>query len=378
MESIFVDILAILTPISLEYVVQYSNEIDFKSYSILMIGRLLGGIATSLLFSIFEAWLIRSHSDANLKHMLGKSFSWAAYGNSVVAILAGIVANKAANQFEMITIQEEFIYAGGFLNPFDIALAALCLCGFFAATLWDENYGESSSSTGTSIISKGDTGKWYDGLRTALTTTMASPDIYLCGIMSSLFEGSMYIFVFMWTPALTGGASSKELPFGLIFSTFMVCCMAGSSMFSLQVEHYKCEQLGVAVFAVAAVSMAMVAFSSDTTMKFIAMNIFEMTVGMYFPIMGTLKGHIVPENKRAAIYNLFRIPLNFIVLFSLLTDLTPQTSFFLNSVMLGTATVLMYTLMKRRDMMGNTKDTDATSVDEEISLIENKHALESI
>ena len=359
------------------------QKTDFKNYSILMIGRLLGGIATSLLFSIFEAWLIRSHADANLKHMLGKSFSWAAYGNSVIAIVAGIVANKAASSFPMMTIQDEFIYAGGFLNPFDIALAALCLCGFFAATLWEENYGETSSSPSSSSsgsMSKGDSGKWYDGLRTAFITTMASPDIYLCGIMSSLFEGSMYIFVFMWTPALTGGGShdSGELPFGLIFSTFMVCCMAGSSMFSIQVEHYKCEQLGVAVFAVAAVSMAMVAFSSVTTMKFIAMNVFEMTVGMYFPIMGTLKGHIVPENKRAAIYNLFRIPLNFIVLFSLLTDLTPQTSFFLNSVMLGTATVLMYVLMKRRDMIGNLKDTDGTSADEEQSLVENKHAIDAI
>jgi MFS transporter, MFS domain-containing protein family, molybdate-anion transporter len=331
-----------------------------------MIGRLLGGIATSLLFSIFEAWLIRSHADANVKHMLGKSFSWAAYGNSVIAIIAGIVANKAANQFEMITIQDGFFYAGGYLNPFDIAFAALCLCGFFAATLWDENYGETSSATSES---KGDSsGKWYDGLRTALITTMANPDIYLCGIMSSLFEGSMYIFVFMWTPALTG-SEKQDLPFGLIFSTFMVSCMAGSSMFSIQVEKYKCEQLGVAVFAVAATAMALVAFSSSTTLKFVAMNIFEMTVGMYFPIMGTLKGHIVPENKRAAIYNLFRIPLNFIVLFSLLTDLTPQTSFFLNSVMLGTATVLMYTLMKRRDMLGHFKDTDKNKDDEAVNLL---------
>jgi hypothetical protein len=34
-----------------------------------MIGRLLGGIATSLLFSVFEAWLIRAHADANIKHV---------------------------------------------------------------------------------------------------------------------------------------------------------------------------------------------------------------------------------------------------------------------------------------------------------------------
>lgn len=35
---------------------------DFKSYWILMIGRLLGGVATSLLFSIFDSWLIKAHS----------------------------------------------------------------------------------------------------------------------------------------------------------------------------------------------------------------------------------------------------------------------------------------------------------------------------
>ena len=40
--------------------------VDFKSFSILMIGRLLGGIATSLLFSVFEAWLIGAHSNAGV------------------------------------------------------------------------------------------------------------------------------------------------------------------------------------------------------------------------------------------------------------------------------------------------------------------------
>lgn len=336
----------------------------FKNFSILMLGRLLGGIATSLLFSIFEAWLIRSHADANLKHMLGKSFSWAAYGNSVVAIFAGLLANRAANQFPMVEISSGFIYAGGYLNPFDIALAALVLCGFFAATLWNENYGESDKNADAAT-----SGKWYDGLRNAWTTTVAQPEIYLCGMISSLFEGSMYIFVFMWTPALTSKADSAALPFGLIFSTFMVSCMAGSSMFSIQVEQYKCEQLGVIVFGVAAASMALVVLSSSVTLKFIAMNLFEMTVGMYFPIMGTLKGHIVPENKRAAIYNLFRIPLNFIVLFSLLTDLTPQQSFALNTAMLSTAGGLMYVLMKRREVVTHSKDTDTeTQGDEEEEL----------
>ena len=186
---------------------------------------------------------------------------------------------------------------------------------------------------------------------------MRSQDILLCGIISSLFEGSMYIFVFMWTPALRTLTQGKEnLPFGLIFSTFMVSCMCGSSLFSVLIGKFKGETLGVGVFAVASIAMALIAKGTTDTIAFVAMLLFEMCVGMYWPIMGTMKGYIVPEDKRAAIYNLYRIPLNFIVLFSLLTDLTPTQSFTLNGIMLATATLLQAILMKRRlPMQGNEK-----------------------
>ena len=114
--------------------------------------------------------------------------------------------------------------------------------------------------------------------------------------------------------------------------------------------------MAVGVFGVSAISMALVALGTTDTVKFIGMLVFEMCVGVYFPVMGTMKGSIVPEDKRAAIYNLFRIPLNFIVLFSLLTDLTPTMSFSLNAVMLAVATFLQTTLMMRRLNMSNIAD----------------------
>lgn len=329
---------------------------DFKDFNFLMFGRLLGGVATSLLFSIFEAWLIRAHADEGVRHYLSKSFSWAAYGNSIVAIVAGLVANKAAASNKMETIgNQELVYIGGYLNPFDISFAALVLCGLFAGLLWEENFGDSTSGHERQS-------KWYDGLKNAFVTTIRSQDILLCGLCSSLYEGSMYIFVFMWTPAITEVTDASKypdgLPFGLIFSTFMVCCMAGSSCFSILVERIKVEKLAAIIFACAAVSMGLIGIGRTSTVKFLAMNLFEMTVGMYFPTFGTLKGVIVPESKRAAIYNLYRIPLNFIVLFSLLTDLTPTMSFALNCIMLSTATVLQVVLMKRREMMGQTPGDD--------------------
>merc|ERR1712176_275603 len=70
--------------------------------------------------------------------------------------------------------------------------------------------------------------------------------------------------------------------------------------------------------------------------------------GIYFPTMGTMKSIIVPENERSAIYNLYRVPLNCIVLFSLLTDLTPQHSFMLCTCMLATATFLQTRLIALR------------------------------
>jgi MFS family permease len=160
-------------------------ETDFKSFYMLMLGRLLGGVATSLLFSVFDAWLIRSHSDQQLKQYLGKSFSLAAYGNSAIAIAAGLVANNAAGSMGMTNITDG-MYIGGYLIPFDLALMALVVCGFLAATTWEENYGESDGSDAHKA-------NWHDGLRNAFTATIRSTDILLCGIISSLFEGSMYV-----------------------------------------------------------------------------------------------------------------------------------------------------------------------------------------
>jgi MFS family permease len=325
-----------------------------------MLGRLLGGVATSLLYSVFEAWLIRSHSDADLpKSFLSKSFSWAAFGNSVVAILAGLIANKFAHLVPMAKVSDSFevVYYGGYLNPFDLALCALVICGVGAFALWTENYGELShdDSGGGKDDGKDDghrsNGHWYDGLRNAFTATMRNRDILLCGLISSLFEGSMYIFVFMWTPLLKAfieDPTKEELPFGVIFATFMVCCMTGSSIFSIVVEKYPVEKLAIVILAVASCAMALVALGVNETITFLGMNLFEVTVGLYFPIMGTMKGGIVPENNRAAIYNLFRIPLNFIVLFSLLTDLAPRVSFMLNATMLALACFLQTVLTKRR------------------------------
>ena len=345
----------------------------FKDFGVLMLGRLLGGVATSLLFSVFDSWLIKSHAEANVSPMLSNSFATAQYWNSVSAITAGLLANKAADTTKLEAIRKDsVVYMGGYLNPFDVAFLALCICGILAATLWDENYGDDKKSAPEVgpedgeevVVSRSKVTKWYTPFVNAFFTTINNKEILYTGIICSLFEGSMYIFVFMWTPAMKD--KTDKIPFGLVFATFMVGCMAGSSIFSILITKIKNELIGVYLLAVATFTFILMMLAPSSTLTMVAFLLFEMTVGIYFPMMGTMKSGIVPESKRTAIYNLYRIPLNFIVLFSLLTDLTPKQSFTLCTCMLATATLLQMKLVEHQKTFYTTSSNSKSENDLEI------------
>ncbi|KAI7995629.1 Molybdate-anion transporter [Camellia lanceoleosa] len=79
--------------------------------------------------------------------------------------------------------------------------------------------------------------------------------IALLGAIQSLFEGSMYTFVFLWTPALS--PNNEEIPHGFIFATFMLASMLGSSVASrlMACSSLKVESYMQIVFLISAVSL---------------------------------------------------------------------------------------------------------------------------
>merc|ERR1712100_294350 len=133
-----------------------------------------------------------------------------------------------------------------------------------------------------------------------------------------------------------------------IFASFMVMAMLGSQVFSLESDRRSIESIGRNTLMLAAGCHAIPIFTSDVSMRFMSFLVFEMTVGLYFPMMGTLKGIIVPEESRAAIYNLYRVPLNIIVVLSLVAKLDIQIAFSLTTVMLLVAAVSQSWLMSAR------------------------------
>merc|ERR1712216_951426 len=75
----------------------------------------------------------------------------------------------------------------------------------------------------------------------------------------------------------------------------------------------------------------------NVQIRFVAFLAFEACVGLYFPMMGTLKGDIVPEDMRSTIYNIYRLPLNVIVLMPLTMNFSISTTFAVTTSILGVA-----------------------------------------
>jgi len=270
-------------------------------YWTLMIGRFLSGVSTSLLFSVFESWMICEHNKQGYEsNLLNDTFALATFGNGLVAVIAGLVANSAADAY-------------GFVAPFIVAIFPLTIVAIIVLLTWTENYGNQQLNL-LSSLSKG-----FELVR-------SDSRIAALGFGQSCFEGAMYTFVFMWTPALksdietlaeqniivssssttTIGHDAIETTssyLGLIFSVFMICVMIGSSCFKyFSSKRENLYKIPLYMHFIAFLSMLVVTvFLQHKTIVYIAFLIFEASVGVFYPSYGVIKSEKIPEDIRLVI-----------------------------------------------------------------------------
>jgi MFS family permease len=291
-----------------------------NSFAFLFFGRVLAGIATSLLFTSFECWMIAEHrhrygfGEDLLRYMFGMMY----FVQYSVAIAAGAISQIAATATPLLPVPGfPNLFYGGALGAFDISMLPLLAAMLLIAILWDENYGlESSDSRNISM-----------SLSNALSA-LKDWRIVFIGAIVSCFEGGMYSFVIDWTPTLSMGEDGASPPYGIIFSSFMMACMCGSSSFSLMHPKNPPEMVLMATLVIAASALFAVTGSIGmSSLCFIGFLIFEFCVGMYFPAMGVLKSKTVPEAMRASVYNICRVPLNMVVACIQLSSLQLSSSY---------------------------------------------------
>ncbi|KAF4727584.1 Molybdate-anion transporter, partial [Perkinsus olseni] len=270
---------------------------------------------------------------------------------SITAIVAGVLA-QASVSIAAMQAWTPFFNVAGYCSPFDLSIISLLFTAVGIQTTWRENFGAASGTTeksegvggGGTQLSWRSLQQWSRGL---LQSLRSDRSIIPLGSVQALYEASMYIFVFMWTPALEQANGGAAVSLGLVFACFMTACTAGSQLFrylstpSINTKTLSSAAILRLVCLAALVSQGIVfMFPYSVWTVLLSFLTFEASVGVYYPSMGTLKAEIVPESHRATIYNLFRVPLNLLVIGALLAKLEVAEAFGVTSLLLVLALAL--------------------------------------
>ncbi|KAI9315570.1 molybdate-anion transporter MOT2, partial [Dichotomocladium elegans] len=263
-----------------------------SNYFLLLVSHMLSGIASATLFSVFEAWYVSEHMSTHIPaEWMSRTFARATFLNGLVAIVAGLVANGVVSLW-------------GFKAPYAVAMGLLMCAGSMIGSTWAENYGELHA-----------TGHHPPHLAYMRKTALDTNILVLC-VAQTMFECSMYIFVLLYTPAIESGLAIYKLPFGYLFSTMMVMVMLGSYIFQkLSSAGFAWLDTGrILVFALllSSISFFMMVYKASTSiyMLLLGFHLFEFSTGLYYPSLSSLKAKIIPEETRAAIMTILRIPMN--------------------------------------------------------------------
>ena len=196
--------------------------------TVLFVGRILGGVSTNLLFSAFESWMVAEHRKLGFSEdLLQSTFIVSSWGNGLVAIVAGFIA-----QWSVTTMNY------GDIGPFQVAILLTIVCLVLIVLFWGENYGNAHKETEVEVMAavispskKSSAGKGStaspvrrssrladkegsnqsSATRTAIkdvhgevksagenesiyTLLLRHPEICLLGLSQACFEGAVYSF----------------------------------------------------------------------------------------------------------------------------------------------------------------------------------------
>ncbi|KAI0453781.1 hypothetical protein F5B21DRAFT_274347 [Xylaria acuta] len=266
---------------------------------LLFLGRVLGGLSTSILFTVFDSWMVTNFRERKLADDgcdLTRTFAATSVVNGLAAISSGFVG-------------EVLVWATGTRkSPFLMSVVLLWLALQAIWSRWVENFGVKASSEPTQT-------------RPSVWSVLKTPSILALAFASTMFDGSMNLFVFYWIPTLSSlHKASGELPYGVIYSSFMAASMAATLAFNIIMDKriVKYSRLAVGVASVAAFCFAKLAGAKTEAGTFWLFCLLQACIGMFTPCVGYLKGRLIEDDARATVYGVMRVPFNILVIVSLL------------------------------------------------------------
>ncbi|CAB9521376.1 Molybdate-anion transporter [Seminavis robusta] len=301
----------------------------------LIISRMIGGITTNLLSTVFDTWLDTEYRRRGIQKKGGYEIIMrdSVIVSNLAAIGSGYLAHVLAETY-------------GPKGPFEGAVACTSIALVVIMFIWAENYGCGEDQELKSM---------REFMDDAVTAFKNDNKVLRLGIIQGLTCASIQIFIFLWSPALRHFATSApqgsigldgngEPAYGLIFGAFMAAGVLGgltapwvrqlsTAMMMKYNDTNVVSQLGrdgeqtnddrpMAVEALSTICYLASAFllllpclldgegEHSFSICLVAFLIYEFIVGLYLPCEGVLRSIYFPAEGRASILTLPRIVVN--------------------------------------------------------------------
>ena len=285
-----------------------------SSYSALLVGRVLSGSATSLLFTAQELWYVSMHLNHHQfpPEWLVYTFEKSAKRNGSLAVLAGVIAYLMTE-----------VYGLGPVAPSVLSAVVFCLICALVLLKWEQKMKKPTPLLPSNInVNKSKEKRFLRECLTGLRTIVESSEFIAVGLMQALYESVLCLFVFLWTPVL----DHHDPPLGIVFSSFMAGSLTAGGIYAVMRSNLKkfspaTSLLALLVGATSAVLFCVV--STEPTrefpvVSFVAFFLFETISGWYFPVMRDVKQIVGLDKADFAITAWFRVPLNLLACLGLL------------------------------------------------------------
>eukprot|EP00547_Thalassionema_nitzschioides_P016568 CAMPEP_0194243818 /NCGR_PEP_ID=MMETSP0158-20130606/9710_1 /TAXON_ID=33649 /ORGANISM="Thalassionema nitzschioides, Strain L26-B" /LENGTH=655 /DNA_ID=CAMNT_0038979139 /DNA_START=123 /DNA_END=2088 /DNA_ORIENTATION=+ len=337
----------------------------------LIVSRMVGGITTNLLSSVFETWLDTEYRRRGFDE---KKYEIIMRDSVVVSNLAAIASGYLAHQ-----LAERL----GPVGPFEGAVTCTVVALAVVAAVWTENFGSSQAGVKST----------FGYLAGAVETFKSDSKVLRVGIIQGLTCGSIQTFIFLWSPALRdlaknapryvlGLDSHGEPAYGLIFGAFMAAGVVGglvaptirsgvtrlltpltkASTPTVKIEGegeirpMAVEFLAAACYLLcAALLLTPLLVSQDGELSFsVALGsfvLYEFIVGVYMPCEGVIRSLYIPSDSRCSLMTLPRIIVNIAVSLGVISTnyISHKTAFLAVSILMVISAVLQLSLVSSRE-----------------------------
>jgi hypothetical protein len=141
-------------------------------------------------------------------------------------------------------------------------------------------------------------------------------EVLSMGIIESIFQAVLNIYLFAWTPILQNSTTSSNINVGFIFTCFIFSMILGTKIFEIFMIYLKAENyisISISLF-LELILFLLIPYIDSFLVRFFLLASINGVTGFMFPLNSIIKSKILVEEHRATLMSIFRIPLNLYVI----------------------------------------------------------------